>query len=172
MGERLRERRVARRLRNAQVATYLGISAAHLSDMESGKNKPSVDLLARLARYYGTSADYLLELSDDPAPTNHAEPPPPQLEEMADLLRRLSLMNAERLLAIGRALLAHEEERLRQARDRRETLAAGVALLGPEWAAAVERLVVEAVAAGVPAAVIEAALGRLDRLDAENATED
>ena len=36
--------------------------------MENGKAGPSLDLLTRLAKYYRTTADYLLGLSDDPAP--------------------------------------------------------------------------------------------------------
>ncbi len=68
MGLRLRERREARRLKNSQVATYLNISTAHVSDIENGKSNPSLDLLARLARYYDTSSDYLLGITDDPRP--------------------------------------------------------------------------------------------------------
>lgn len=66
LAERLRERRKHLGLTNGQVATYLGISRAHVSDMEHGKSNPSLELLARIARYYKTTADYLLENTDDP----------------------------------------------------------------------------------------------------------
>lgn len=64
LGERLRERRLKLRLTNGQVAKYIGISKAHVSDMEHDRSKPSLELLGRLARYYKTTTDYLLELTD------------------------------------------------------------------------------------------------------------
>lgn len=68
LAERLRERRERRGLKNSQVATYLGLSTAHVSYLEGGKREPSLDLLVRLAEYYRCSVDYLLGLTDDPRP--------------------------------------------------------------------------------------------------------
>lgn len=65
---RLKERRERRSLKNSQVALYLDVSTAHVSDMESGKRKPSLELLVRLSDYYKTSTDYLLGVTDDPRP--------------------------------------------------------------------------------------------------------
>lgn len=67
---RLKERRERRGLKNSQVALYLDVSTAHVSDMESGKRKPSLELLARLAEFYRCSVDYLLGLTDDPRPAS------------------------------------------------------------------------------------------------------
>lgn len=67
LGERLRKRREYLGLTNGQVSTYLGISKAHVSDMEHGKSNPSLELLGRLARYYRTTTDFLLEITDNPA---------------------------------------------------------------------------------------------------------
>jgi transcriptional regulator with XRE-family HTH domain len=79
LGERLRELRERRGLSGRAAATYLQISNAHVSDLENGKAKPSLELLVKLADYYHTSADYLLGL--EPAP-------PPALEpEEAELLQ-------------------------------------------------------------------------------------
>lgn len=66
LSERLRERRKKLGLTNGQVATYVGISRTHVSDLENGKSNPSIDLLIRLARYYKTTVDYLLELTENP----------------------------------------------------------------------------------------------------------
>lgn len=65
---RLRERRERRNLKNSQVALYLGLSTAHISNIENGNREPSLDLLVRLAEYYRCSVDYLLGLTDDPRP--------------------------------------------------------------------------------------------------------
>ena len=88
--QRLRARREARGLRNSQVARTLGISTAHVSDMESGKSKPSLELLARLAELYATSTDYLLGLTDDPTPVGRGEDALSFCREADNLLRRFS----------------------------------------------------------------------------------
>lgn len=67
INERLRERREAAELTQGQVAEYEGVVRSYISNLERGTNEPAVwELLARLARRYGTSADYLLGLTDDP----------------------------------------------------------------------------------------------------------
>ena len=154
--QRLRARREARGLRNSQVARTLGISTAHVSDMESGKSKPSLELLARLAELYATSTDYLLGLTDDPAPVGRGEEPPPFAEGFWSFVRRLSAMNAERLLAMGQALYQHEQERARLGRERSEILKLMAARLGPELAALVDELVATAVASGDTVAIFDA----------------
>lgn len=84
IGERLRLLREQRHLSGRAAATYLGISSAHISDMENGKAGPSLDLLTRLAKYYRTTADYLLGLTDDPDPVRAAN-----REQEAALLAQL-----------------------------------------------------------------------------------
>ena len=70
LASRLRERRERRNLKNSQVALYLGLSTAHVSNIESGTREPSLDLLVRLAEYYRCSVDYLLGITDDPRPAS------------------------------------------------------------------------------------------------------
>jgi transcriptional regulator with XRE-family HTH domain len=124
--------------------------------MESGKSKPSLELLARLADLYATSTDYLLGLTDDPAPVGRGEEPPPNAETLLNLLRRLSAMNAERLLAMGQALYQHEQERVRLGRERSESMALLAARIGPERASLVDELVATAVASGDTVAIFDA----------------
>lgn len=70
ISERLRERRERAGLTQGQVSKYEGISRSYVSNLERGQNDPEVwDLLARLAKRYRTSADYLLGLTDDPRPS-------------------------------------------------------------------------------------------------------
>ena len=45
-----------------------GIDQAMLSRYESGERTPSVEKLLILSRYFGTSVDYLLDLTDEPTP--------------------------------------------------------------------------------------------------------
>lgn len=47
-----------------EVADDLKISRASLEYYEKGKRKPDIEVLVRLADYYGVSTDYLLGLSD------------------------------------------------------------------------------------------------------------
>jgi transcriptional regulator with XRE-family HTH domain len=68
LASRLRERRERRNLKNSQAALYLGVSTAHVSNIENGNREPSLDLLAKLAGYYRCSTDYLLGLTADPRP--------------------------------------------------------------------------------------------------------
>lgn len=70
MSERLKERRNAARLTLGQVEVYEGVTAQYLSQLETEKRKPNWSLLARLAQRYGTSADYILGLTDDPSPVD------------------------------------------------------------------------------------------------------
>lgn len=69
LAARLRERRERRNLKNSQVALYLDLSTAHVSNIESGNREPSLELLVKLAEYYRCSVDYLLGMTDDPRPS-------------------------------------------------------------------------------------------------------
>lgn len=75
IGKRLRERRNKAGLTLGQVTEYEGISKSYLSDLERGVNAPNVwELIARLARRYHTTTDYLLGLTDDPVSTTEIIP--------------------------------------------------------------------------------------------------
>ena len=108
LGTRLRELRNKRGLTGRATAAYLGISAAHVSDMEGGKAFPSLDMLIRLARFFNTSTDYLLGTTDNPAPAVQYEPPPLGFDLWA-VLRELSSEQGDELLRIGNGML--EEKR-------------------------------------------------------------
>ena len=74
IGQRLREKRHDAGLTLGQVGEHEGITAQYLSDLERGKNQPNTwSLLARLARRYQTSADYLLGLEDAAAAASRPE---------------------------------------------------------------------------------------------------
>lgn len=60
LGERIRERRTAKRLTLQQVGDTFGINRASVSDWENNKTRPDLDRLVELARVLGTSTDFLL----------------------------------------------------------------------------------------------------------------
>lgn len=55
-------------LTQTQVAMALGISQRKYSYLETGVQQWTDELLIRLARFYKTSVDYLLELTDEKTP--------------------------------------------------------------------------------------------------------
>ena len=56
---KLRELRKSRRLTQAQVAEGINCSAATYSRYENGTRQPSIEVLERLADFFGVSMDYL-----------------------------------------------------------------------------------------------------------------
>lgn len=50
------------------MAAYLQVSVSAYGSYENGVHMPPIEYLPKLARYYGVSTDYLLGLTDDPAP--------------------------------------------------------------------------------------------------------
>ncbi len=64
MGYRLRDLREDADLSQTQVARYLGMSQTGYSKYETRENDIPTQILIRLARFYHTSTDYLLGLTD------------------------------------------------------------------------------------------------------------
>lgn len=62
---RLRDLREDNDLTQTQVAAYLGMKQPQYSRYEAGLRDLPTDVLIALAKLYKTSADYILELSDD-----------------------------------------------------------------------------------------------------------
>ena len=74
MYQRIRDMREDRDLPQRALAELLHVSQATYSRYESGGlDVPSSALIA-LARFYGTSVDYLLGLTDEPAPYRRQTP--------------------------------------------------------------------------------------------------
>ena len=60
MYPRIRDLREDHDLTQTQIAKYLGMSQTGYSKYETGENDIPTAILIKLARYYGTSVDYLL----------------------------------------------------------------------------------------------------------------
>ncbi len=65
---RLRDVREDADVTQAAVAEYLHIKPNTYSQYETGKRQIPVDALAKVAVFFGVSADYLLELTDERRP--------------------------------------------------------------------------------------------------------
>ncbi|WP_407383897.1 helix-turn-helix domain-containing protein [Ruminococcus sp.] len=64
MYRRIRELREDHDLRQQDLADYLNCSQVAYSRYELGKRDIPTDVLIALARFYKTSTDYILDLSD------------------------------------------------------------------------------------------------------------
>ncbi len=68
MYRRLRDLREDRDLKQTELAKYLSCSQECYSLYENGKRDIPTDVLIKLARFYNTSVDYILGLTDNIKP--------------------------------------------------------------------------------------------------------
>lgn len=68
MTDRIKNLRIDSDYTQAQVARAIGITQRKYSYIETGVQQLADDVIVSLAKFYGTSADYLLGLTDDPTP--------------------------------------------------------------------------------------------------------
>ena len=71
--KRLRELRLEKGLTQQQLAESLHVSQQSVHKYESGICSPTADGLKDIARFFQTSVDYLVELSDLRYPEKHPE---------------------------------------------------------------------------------------------------
>ena len=65
---RIRDLREDRDLTQNQLAEYLHIKQNTYSQYENGHRQPPIEVLIALARYYKTSVDYILGLTEERKP--------------------------------------------------------------------------------------------------------
>ena len=65
---RIRDMREDRDLSQSKIAEILQIHQTTYSDYEIGNLNVPVDVIVKLAKFYKTSTDYLLFLTDNPTP--------------------------------------------------------------------------------------------------------
>ena len=68
MYKRVRELREDRDITQKQMSDFLKIHQTTYSDYELGNLNIPVDILKKLAVFYKTSIDYIVELTDNPTP--------------------------------------------------------------------------------------------------------
>jgi len=82
IGDRLRQARLARAMSLRKLAQVLGVSPSLISQVETGRAKPSVNTLYALATELGISLDELLFVDAHPAPPVAGNDAEPALAEM------------------------------------------------------------------------------------------
>ncbi|MBQ7232779.1 MAG: helix-turn-helix transcriptional regulator [Bacillales bacterium] len=63
IGQRLKELRGKKT--QAEIAEQIGISRARYSHYENGRNNPDVEIIKKLAEYYGVSIEHIIGVSED-----------------------------------------------------------------------------------------------------------
>ncbi len=66
---RLKDLREDHDLTQTQIAEYLGMKQPQYNRYERGLRDIPTDILIRLASFYSTSTDYILGLTNNPAPS-------------------------------------------------------------------------------------------------------
>ena len=57
-----------RDIRQQELADYLHIRQNTYSQYENGQRQMPIEVLVALAKFYGTTTDYILGLTDEPTP--------------------------------------------------------------------------------------------------------
>lgn len=65
LGERIRDAREAIGMYQYILAERVGVSKNHINSIETGKSKPSIEILKLICQELHVSADYVLDLNDD-----------------------------------------------------------------------------------------------------------
>ena len=60
LGIRIREKRKSMNIQQKDMAIAIGTATNHLSDIERGRKKPSLELLMRISSFLDTPVDYFL----------------------------------------------------------------------------------------------------------------
>ena len=69
IGERLKEIRKVKKLRQEDLASAAGVKKSSISLYESGKNEPSDKIKVEISKLLNISIDYLLGTIDEPMPS-------------------------------------------------------------------------------------------------------
>ena len=100
LGAVIKNARIKNGLSQEQLAEQLGVSPTHVKHMESGRRKPSVEILFQLAYILHFSLDALIQpelqgmaVRTQDIQTLLADCSPPQLELISDLIRAVRKKN-------------------------------------------------------------------------------
>jgi transcriptional regulator with XRE-family HTH domain len=98
MKTRLKELRLAKGLKQEEVANMLGIGRTAYGAYEIEDNIPPLNKLLQLAEFYGVSIDYIL----------YNEATSPKVDEVVQLYQRLSQQKQEQALGFIQFLTRQE----------------------------------------------------------------
>lgn len=69
VGERLKEIRESKKIKQETVAEYLNLRRQTYSSYETNGSSPNIESLKKLAKYYGVSSDFIIGLTEQQNPT-------------------------------------------------------------------------------------------------------
>ena len=84
MDSRLRELRLKKKASQGEVADAIHVTRQAYSFYESGKREPSLEMVKRLADYFGVTIDYLTGRSDIPVTPESLQIPNSLLQQMKE----------------------------------------------------------------------------------------
>lgn len=97
LGDKIKALRKERKLNQQELADMLNVECSNISKWELGKNKPSIDVLEKIADYFRVSVEYLLDRTDLPQNTEIA--PDGEIEnELLNICKKLSIEKKAKLL--------------------------------------------------------------------------
>lgn len=104
---RLRMLRDEYQITQSGLAEIINTNYQTISDYERGKYYPQIDVLKELAKYFNTSIDYLLEVTDVRHPYQSASEQcfTSKEVELVGYFRQLDAANQERLIGIAIGML-------------------------------------------------------------------
>jgi len=107
IGKKIRKLRKAKKLTQGELAEKVGIVSAHLSRLELGHYKPSIDLVKNLADIFEVTTDYLLSDIDEEAPVVKIQDQ--AFSERIQLLNSLNEKDKEAIMHMIDALLTKKK---------------------------------------------------------------
>ncbi|WP_432403652.1 helix-turn-helix domain-containing protein [Wukongibacter sp. M2B1] len=71
--QRVKDLRTDLDIKQKEIASYLGIDQSTYSDYETGKLNIPIDAFIKLSKYYNTSIDYLVGITNEKRPYPRAK---------------------------------------------------------------------------------------------------
>lgn len=95
LSDQIKALRLARNISQVQLAQKLGVSKQSVSNWENNNILPSIDLLKKIALFFGCSTDYLLELDNRKILIESTNLTLEQISHIQQLINDLETLNAQ-----------------------------------------------------------------------------
>lgn len=89
--DRLKQLRTDKKISQNELATNIGVHVTNISRYERGENKPTTEVLTKLANALDTTTDYLMSGSTDDVATSNLSD-----KELLSLFKKVSSLSTDR----------------------------------------------------------------------------
>lgn len=122
LGDRLRDLREARDLKQTEASALLGINNKVLSSYERNISVPTIDNLKLLCEFYNVSADYLLQIDIPETKTSSSDSSDVVVltSEQKRVLSYYTRLSAENKEAVKGLMILYYKEQLRHSGQKSE----------------------------------------------------